>query len=325
LIPSYVHTDFIIEQDVVIGEGEWQLAGKITFPKLTKTESKLKGIILIHGSGPNDMDETVGANKPFKNIAQGLASFSETTLVLRFHKRTFQHKQKLTQDWSQKSTIKEEVLEDVVAAIKFLKTLPIVDSKQIFLLGHSLGASIPHRVLEYIKENSPELSVRGYIMLAGAARPLYELMEEQFQYISSIDPESAPKEVIQPIMDDVEKLKKAINDSAHKENEVFVGVGLKYWRDYGNTTDVEMKAEKYLTTLPLLILQGGRDYQVTLKDFNIWKNIFKGDPKVTFKVYPSLNHLFISGEGASKPAEYFIPGCVDSEVLKDIVDWIFKL
>ncbi len=75
---------------------------------------------------------------------------------------------------------------------------------------------------------------------------------------------------------------------------------------------------------PLLILQGGRDYQVTEADFNGWKTALGSQPGVTFKLYPKLNHLFMAGEGKSTPAEYEKPGHVDESVVADIAAWILE-
>ena len=75
---------------------------------------------------------------------------------------------------------------------------------------------------------------------------------------------------------------------------------------------------------PLLVLQGGRDYQVTTADFEGWKKALGSQPNVTFKLYPELNHLFVTGEGNSTPAEYERPGHVAEVVVADIADWILK-
>ena len=53
-----------------------------------------------------------------------------------------------------------------------------------------------------------------------------------------------------------------------------------------------------------LILQGGRDYQVTPANFDDWKKGLNDSPNVTFKLYPQLNHLFVAGEGQSSPEEH---------------------
>jgi len=74
-------------------------------------------------------------------------------------------------------------------------------------------------------------------------------------------------------------------------------------------------------TLPMLILQGGRDYQVTMEDFRGWEEGLTGQDRVYFKFYPDLNHLFISGTGKSTSAEYKKPGNVAQVVIKDIAEW----
>ena len=75
---------------------------------------------------------------------------------------------------------------------------------------------------------------------------------------------------------------------------------------------------------PILILQGERDYQVTMKDFEIWKKELQTNSKNTFISYAKLNHLFIKGEGKCTPAEYQVSGNVSEQVVKDIADWIKK-
>lgn len=74
--------------------------------------------------------------------------------------------------------------------------------------------------------------------------------------------------------------------------------------------------------MPMLVLQAGRDYQVTAKDFEIWQSGLRGKANATLKVFPKLNHLFIAGEGPCKPEEYAIEGHVDAEVVDTIALWI---
>jgi len=75
---------------------------------------------------------------------------------------------------------------------------------------------------------------------------------------------------------------------------------------------------------PVLILQGERDYQVTMDDFHRWKAALSSQPNVTFRSYAPLNHLFIEGNGKSSPAEYNRPGHVAEVVINDIAHWIKK-
>jgi len=73
---------------------------------------------------------------------------------------------------------------------------------------------------------------------------------------------------------------------------------------------------------PFLVLQGGRDYQVTEQDFAGWKKALQGKSGATFKGFPALNHLFIAGAGRSEPSEYALAGHLDERVLDAIADWV---
>jgi hypothetical protein len=69
-------------------------------------------------------------------------------------------------------------------------------------------------------------------------------------------------------------------------------------------------------------MQGGRDYQVTTIDFGEWKHGLSSRNNVDFRMYPDLNHLFMTGEGRSRPVEYMEAGHVSGKVIKDIVEWV---
>ena len=78
-------------------------------------------------------------------------------------------------------------------------------------------------------------------------------------------------------------------------------------------------------TLPqaMLIVQGGRDYQVTRDgDFVRWEAAFDDEPRVQFALHSALNHLLIAGEGAPGPEEYAIEGRVDAAVIADIAAFV---
>ena len=74
--------------------------------------------------------------------------------------------------------------------------------------------------------------------------------------------------------------------------------------------------------MPLLILQGGRDYQVTAEDLQRFRSALAGHTNVTIRDFPRLNHLFIEGEGKSRPDEYQISGHVDAAVIDAIATFI---
>jgi dienelactone hydrolase len=309
--PAYAKPDSFRESDVTVGAGEWALPGTLTLPK---GDGPFAAVVLVQGSGPHDRDETIGPNKPLRDLAWGLAS--QGIAVLRYEKRTKEHGVKMV---AQKDypTIKEEVIDDALAAVALLRKNPAIDSKRIFVIGHSLGALVAPR----IGEQDP--AIAGLILLAGNSRPLEDVVLEQFIYLYSLDSASADKH-----QDDLDKLKKQIArvkdpklSAETPAEELPLNVPGRYWlslRDY----DAPGTAAKIKQ--PMLILQGERDYQVTMADFEGWKKALASRGNVRFKSYPNLNHLFMEGEGKAKPAEYDQTGHVDQNVVTDIAEWVKK-
>ena len=73
----------MIVEKVTVGE-KYPLDGLITIPE--SGDSPYPAIVLVHGSGPNDMDEKVGNCYTFKDLAQGFAERGVATI--RYNKRT---------------------------------------------------------------------------------------------------------------------------------------------------------------------------------------------------------------------------------------------
>src|SRR5213596_1729423 len=102
----------------------------------TVGDGPFAAVLLVHGTGPNDRDETIGPNKPFRDLAGGLAS--RGIAVLRYDKRTKAYSAEYAKKGS--ISIREEVIDDALAAIAFLRSQPRIDKERIFVIGHSLGA-----------------------------------------------------------------------------------------------------------------------------------------------------------------------------------------
>ena len=102
------------------------------------------------------------------------------------------------------------------------------------------------------------------------------------------------------------------------EGEMVLGAGRAYWEDLASYDQLEVASQ---LEIPILVLQGERDYQVTMEDFEHWKEALSGK-NARFISYPSLNHMMIEGAGPSTPQEYMLPGHLSQEVVDDIVDWI---
>jgi uncharacterized protein len=302
--PPYARPDSYKETDVTVGSGDWTLPGTLTTPV---GPGPFPAVVLVHGSGPNDRDETVEANKPFRDLALGLAS--RGIAVLRYEKRTRQYASKVAGVAG--FTVQQETVDDALAAVALLRGLPGVDPRRVFVLGHSLGGL----VLPRIGQSQPALA--GLIVMAGPARPLEDLILDQVSYLAALDgvvtdPE---KQQIESLRAEVAKVKAVKPGEANS----VLGAPASYWLDLQGYDPPQ--ASKYLAQ-PMLILQGERDYQVTMTDFASWKKVLSGKPNVTFKSYPKLDHLFLPGEGKSGPTEYGKPGHVDETVVADVAAWI---
>jgi dienelactone hydrolase len=307
--PDYVKPSSFQETSVKVGSGEWELPGSLTMPL---GNGPFPAVVLVHGSGPNDRDETVGANRPFRDLAWGLAS--QGIAVLRYEKRTKEHAGKLGAGM-EGLTIKEEVLDDALAAVALLQKTPKVDPHKVFVLGHSLGAMYAPKLA------TMNPGIAGLIVLAGTTRPLEDVIVAQLDYLLSLNPAMAADQ--KKSMEDL-KVKALTIRLVSKDtpaSSLPFSVPATYWlslRDY-NAPEVAKALRQ-----PMLILQGERDYQVTMQDFQGWKKALSARSDVVLKSYPKLNHLFIEGEGKSQPGEYEKEGHVARYVIQDVAEWIKK-
>jgi dienelactone hydrolase len=299
--PAYVNQSAFTEMQVTVGSGEWVLPGNLSIPK---GAGPFPAVVLVQGSGALDQDETLGPNKPLKDIAWGLAS--QGVVVLRYVKRTKQYPTQSLQ--IQNFTVEDEVIDDTIAAVSLLNASSFVDHSRIFVLGHSLGGMLAPRIA------SQDHRIAGIILLAGPTRHLEDLILEQTRYLTNLSGGNQSAQIAA-----VERNVSKIKTLNFTDNEFVFGAPRSYWADLATYDPV---ATAVNLSLPMLILQGLRDYQVTLEDFTRWITTFSGNPQVTLKTYPSLNHLFISGTGIPTNAEYLVEGHVAGQVVSDVATWI---
>jgi dienelactone hydrolase len=304
--PAYAEPESFTQRECTVGSGEWELPATLTIPK---GEGPFPAVVLVHGSGPNDRDETIGPNKPFRDLAWGLAT--QGVAVLRYEKRTKQHPTKIA-GLMDTFTVDDEVVSDALAAVELLKKTEGIDSDRIFVIGHSLGAVMAPRIAARGE------GLAGLVLLAGCPVGFYiEKAAEQAEYLISLDGEINESEAEQ--LEEIRTQLRTIRERDIGEGEIVLGGSMAYWADLMDYDPVRTASE---LTIPMLFCQGERDYQITMSDFNGWKEGLAGQEGVSFKAYPELNHLFIAGTGKSTPAEYSQPGNVAQAVIDDIAGWV---
>lgn len=315
---SDINTFFEVKQDVgnavevTFGDADWPLTGILLYPE---GDGDFPVVVLVHGSGPNDRDETLYGNKPFKDIAEGLVK--KGIAVLRYDKRTYTHSSRYTDpEVANNVTIYEEVIDDAGYAIDFLKTQKQIDLKQIYVLGHSLGGNQAPRIAD------GRTDVAGIVIMGGNVTPIQDLMLYQYEYLFSIekDLDDATKKRYEEQIEAVKEAVEVINSESltlETDPTTTLGIPAKYWmdlRDYDPTAIAEKLG------IPILVLQGGRDYQVPATEFEKWQTRLLG--KADYRLYDTLNHLFMAGEGTPGPNEYMVQGNVSQEMIDDIAKWI---
>jgi pimeloyl-ACP methyl ester carboxylesterase len=294
-LPTYADTALFREKVMIFHRGQEVHRGVLTWPN---KQASAPMAILIPGSGPVDADVTVGSNKIFKDIAYGLAANGVASV--RFDKATF------TNNNFKPTTLEDEYQADINFYIKKFSLSDSVVS--ISLVGHSLGT------LAAIQAAAKHGKINALILMATPYQSTLDLIIAQSQYLKSLNPTLAAT------YDElIASAKNAKSDAPLDTLNLPMGLSKRYWSS--------LDADTFISTLSklkqrTLFLQGDRDYQVPLADYERWKSRFGKRKNVQFRNWPDLNHLFLPGSGASSPTEYLNAGHVPIEVIKSISEFI---
>jgi dienelactone hydrolase len=292
LVAPYIRPAAFFSRVVKVGSGASALGATLTVPVAA---GQLPAVVLVHGSGPNNRDENILANHPFRDIAEGLSSAG--IVVLRYDKRTFAHPNQM-----KTISVDAEVIDDAVAAVALLRNQPEVNRERVFVVGHSLGAEL-----------APEIATRahadGVVMLAPPGLPLPETIVRQFRYLQMPAAKIAA----------TEQTARLIMSKSLAPGDLFLGAPASYFYDLDSRDEVAFARK---LGRPILILRGDRDYQVVGEDIAVWQAGLKGAPHVSIETVPGLNHLFIAGEGKPRPDEYATPGFVAPVVIARIAEFV---
>ncbi len=274
--------------------------------RATLTTPRMKGnsaaVVLLAGGGPFDRDMTMGHNKIGKDLAAGLATRGIASL--RYDKPV------------SAATPTEEYVPYAHAALGLLRADSRVDPARTFILGHSMGASWAPRAAE----SDPALA--GLVLLAPQAQPMHEAAVRVLDYLAALDPTDRDARAAATAMArQARKVGSATLSPRTPPRKLPFSYSTQYWLDVRDHDPADVFEH---LELPALILQGGRDYQVTPEDdFALWLSAADRRPgTTTTRLYPEDNHLFFVGSGRPDPAEYDAPQHVDPRVVDDVALWI---
>jgi hypothetical protein len=297
--PAYADETSFREEEITLDAAGLPVPGTLTLPAAGEP-SKL--VVLLSGSGPHDRDETIGVSRPFRDLAWGLAG--RGIGVLRAEKVTFTHGSELPSSF----TLQDEYVPHALAAISLLRQR--FPDARVYVAGHSLGGTIAPRVVA-------EGDADGMILLAGGAQPMHWAAVRQMRYLATVQP--MPQGVIDTVVAQAERVDRELTPET-PASELPFGVPAAYWLSVRDYHPVEEAAQ---LRVPILILNGGRDYQVTVADdLALWRAGLADRPNVTIEVFAQVNHLLADGEGLSMPAEYQALQHVAPEIVDLIARWM---
>jgi len=310
----------VISEKIVLGRGgEFPLNGLLTLPDSAAVPEgpaeTVPAVILVHGSGSTDMDEKVYANRPFRDLAEGLAARGVASI--RYDKRSFAHARKLIKIPG--FTVYQETIEDALFAAALLRADERIDKGKVFIAGHSMGGMLAPRI------DLEGGDFAGLIIMAGTPRRLEDVMFEQLdEFIVSY---KGPVRIL--AKKQKERLSKKLtgiyemDDDKAKSIKTMGSTTAYYFKDLG-----QPQVEDYLvkTQKPILVLHGDKDAQVRVDlDYEKYRELLAGRDNAYFRLYPGLNHLFmpaVYGDLKNLKKEYKIPSKVAGYVIDDIAAFI---
>lgn len=304
----------MITQNIILGEGtKYPLKGMLTLPD--DLSKPVPAVVFVHGSGSSNMDEKVYKLTPFKDLAEGLAKHGIASI--RYDKRSFAHGLKMMRSGT--ITVQEETIEDAVLASEMLKSHPNIDPEKVFIIGHSMGGMLAPRI------DAEGGNFRGLILLAGSPRKLEEIMLYQTREMIPLSGKLT-RFILEKQLKTLEATFQGLYDLSDEEaktKKMGGGTTLYYFKEMG-----EHPVEDYLKhlTKPVLVLQGGKDFQVKADvDYVLYQQLLKDHPDADFRLYENLNHCFVPsvyGRIDKAKQEYAVEQHIGDDVIADITNWI---
>ncbi|MEP6551288.1 MAG: alpha/beta fold hydrolase [Gemmatimonadales bacterium] len=298
------------EMPFAFQSGTLTLRGTLTLP--AKYKGKLPVVLIVAGSGPTDRNgNSAGALRAQNNsnlyaiLAWQLANAGIASV--RYDKRAVGDN---VRKIDLAATTIDDFIADVIAGARTLVADPRFS--RVGLVGHSEGAEL---VLQAVNRGAP---ASGIVMMSGAGKPIMQILREQ------ISRQLSPADLLKWDSAAARYLRGEEPGDVHPGlRGLLLPVNRKYMQSW---VKYDPKAEIAKVKVPVLIVQGGRDIQVSEADARALK---AAQPAAKLVVIPAANHVFrfaASDDPVSNAKLYTDPTIpVVPELAPAISGWIKQL
>jgi len=290
--------------------GALELGGTLTLP--ATSSRPIPVVLIVAGSGPTDRNgNSAGALRAQNNsnlyaiLAWELAEAGIASV--RYDKRILgENLKKLVVD----SLTIDDFVDDALAGARALAA----DKRfsKVMLLGHSEGAGL---VLQAANRGAP---VAGIVMMSGAGRPIMTVIREQ------LSRQLPPEELVKWDSASARYLRgEPVGDVLPGLMSLLQPVNRRFmqtWAKYDPTVEIAK------VKVPVLIVQGGKDIQVSEADA---RALAAAQPAATLLLIPNANHVYraaTSSDLRSQMKLYTDPTLpLVPELAAGIVGWVRQI
>lgn len=240
------------ERELEVQSGDLTLGATLELPA---GEGPFPAVLLVHGSGPNDRDETLDLGvvkiRPFQELSRHLAA--EGVAVLRYDKRSWVLKNLgLSQAFAKLTPL--DFIEDARAALDLLAAQPEVDPRRIYVVGHSQGGTLAPWIVE-------DKQVAGMILLAPGLLAMREQIEYQCAYQLELLRElklEAKAAAVEAARTQYRQLYARLDSEELKPQQMLGGASVAFYRE-SDRLGAEVIAKTVASPLPVLLVNGTHD------------------------------------------------------------------
>lgn len=270
------------EKQISFSSNGIDIPGTIMFPKESK--EKYPAIVLVHGSGPNDRDETIQSGslilKPFYELSKNLAE--NGFVVLRYDKRSYL----ANFDKSIKNITVNDFVTDAENAFNYLYSQDFTDKDSVFVLGHSQGASFVPIIIK-------NLPVKAGISFAPALLDIFSQIvyqtDYQYEQLKNIKGYEQVLTELSSIKKQAEEAKNKFESGNYSDSDTFLGADFRFYAGWMNLQKDPVK-DFINSEKKILILNGENDLKTPYPLIKEKENVLLQNKNITVKYLQNTIH-----------------------------------